>query len=100
MRLRDAADGVKIVIRSGVRIGQEKNFLVAATRLVGSRSGVRGIIHFRQPCGVHHRIPLRGGQRGMTQQFLNGPQIATFGQQVGRKAVPQRVGCRGFRKAQ
>ena len=36
----------------------------------------------------------------MAQQFLNGPEVAATGQQVGREAVPQRMRGRRFRQPQ
>ena len=36
----------------------------------------------------HVRVDLRGGNAGMSQQLLQGPQLGPPGQQVGRKAVP------------
>src|SRR5210317_1691007 len=37
-----------------------------------ARPGVGGLVDLQQSGGVHGRIGLRCGQRGMPQQFLNG----------------------------
>ena len=47
--------------------------------------GVR--IHRLQPVRIYIRITLRGGQGCVTQEFLDGPEIAAAGQQMGGKAV-------------
>ena len=44
-------------------------------------------------------VELGGGDAGVPQQFLQGPQLGSPRQQVRRKTVPQRVGRGGRRKA-
>ena len=67
------------------------------TRL--ARSGMRLGVNLHQLGFVHRGIALRRGQRRVTQQFLNSPQIAAIRKQMGGEAVPQGMGCRGFRQA-
>ncbi len=59
----------------------------------GLRSGPRmgAVVYLHQARGIDGGIGLSGGQRCMAQQFLNGPQITARTQQMGGKAVAQRV---------
>ena len=46
---------------------------------------------FAQRVHGDHGVDLRRGHRGVSQQFLNHPDVGPALQQVGRKRVPQRV---------
>src|SRR5690606_15672850 len=57
-------------------------------------------IAFQQSVGIDSGMDLGGGKAGMAQQFLNGAQVATLAQQMGRKGMAQRMGCRRGRQAE
>src|SRR3546814_10627831 len=57
-------------------------------------------VHVEQIGGVHLRIYLRGTEARMAKQLLQRSQVRPASQQMSRKAMPQRVGRRAFRKAQ
>ena len=50
--------------------------------------------------GVDGGVDLRGGQRGVAEQFLNRAQIAAARQQMGGEGMPQRVRRRAVRQAE
>src|SRR5947208_14503738 len=50
------------------------------------------LILLSQVVKTHVRIPLRGRQPGVPEQFLNAAQVRSSLQKVGCKAVPQRMG--------
>ena len=43
---------------------------------------------------IHVRVVLRGLNRGVAEEFLNGSQVGTAGEYVRRETVPQRVRAR------
>ena len=51
-------------------------------------------IYIQQARGIDVRIDLRRGQAGVTQQLLERSQVGAARQQMGRKAVSERVGVR------
>ena len=63
----------------------------ANVRAVQSGFGMGAGVNFHEARIVHTCICLRGRKRGMTQQFLNGAQVAASVQQMRGKAVAHRV---------
>ena len=53
-----------------------------------SGPGVRLAVGLPQPVGGHVRVDLGGGQRGMAEQLLHGPQVRSALEQVGGRGVP------------
>ena len=47
-----------------------------------------GLVDVHQSCGIDRSIGLGGGERGVTEQFLDGAQVTAGVQKVGREAVP------------
>ena len=61
---------------------------------------MRGLVDLHQPRLIHRRVDLRGGQRGVTEQFLNRAQIPARLQKVRGEAMAQRMGRRRGGQAQ
>ena len=49
-------------------------------------------MHRLKTIGIHMRVDLRGGDIGMTEQFLHHTQIRTASEQMRGKRMPQGVG--------
>src|SRR6185312_5974589 len=69
-----------------------------STRAAGARMGL--VVDREQGGGVDLGVALRGRQRGVAQQFLDRPQIAAAGEQMGGEAMAQRVRRGRIRQAQ
>src|SRR5690606_37886049 len=48
-------------------------------------------VGLQQPLGVDLRVDLRGGERGVPEQFLDGPQVPAAAEQVRREGMAERV---------
>src|SRR2546427_5227602 len=59
--------------------------------VVASRPRMRLVVHLLQPFHRRMSIHLRGAERGVAQQLLNGPQIGAGVEQMRRERVAQRV---------
>src|SRR5687768_13661711 len=59
---------------------------------------MRGAVSLEQAIGVDAGIDLRRRGRGVSEQFLDGAQVAAASQQVCRERVSQRVRSRGWRQ--
>src|SRR5580692_3310662 len=64
------------------------------------RARVGGAISADQAFGVDFGINLRGGQRGVAEQFLDRADVAAAGEQVRGEGMPQRVRRCGLRQAE
>ena len=67
-------------------------FAIFASSILGMR--VRLVVHLHQLLNTGVRVALRRGERNVAQQFLNRAQVRAVGQQMRRKGVAQRWGCR------
>ena len=56
-----------------------------------SRPRMKRVMHLLEPRVIDVRVDLRRRDAGVTEHFLHLPQVGPAGQQVRRKAVPQRV---------
>ncbi len=54
-------------------------------------------MHLLQVIPVHVRINLGGGDVGVTQHLLDGPQVGAALKQMGGKTVAEGMGCTSFR---
>ena len=61
---------------------------------------MRPVKYVEQMLAIDFSVNLCGGQAGVTQQVLNGPQIRPVTQQMCGKGMSQRMRCRRFWKAQ
>src|SRR5207253_11421291 len=59
--------------------------------VVASRPRMGLVVHLLQPFHRRMSIHLRGAERGVAQQLLNGPQIGAGVEQMRRERVAQRV---------
>ena len=65
----------------------------------GSPAGMKFAVYFLQAAFIHMGIDLRRADIGMTEHFLNNPQIGSTTEQVCREAVPQLMRMDGAGKA-
>src|SRR5690606_20056669 len=62
--------------------------------------GMRRLIDAQKLRGVDLGVALGGRERGVAEQFLDGTEIATTGQQMGGEGMAEGMRCRRFRKTQ
>src|ERR1044071_3305363 len=60
-----------------------------------SGAGMGGLVDLQQVLGVDLGVALGGGERGVPQQLLDGPQVAAGPQQVGGEGMAQGMRGRG-----
>src|SRR3984957_16508956 len=80
-------------------------FLKPASEVVDRRrrglsARMSGAIGGEQARAVDSRIDLRGGQRGMPEQVLDGSQVASSSQKMGGEGMAERMWRRAFRQAE
>ncbi len=63
------------------------------------RAGMELAVHFLEPRLFHVRVDLRRGDAGVSQQFLDLPQVRTAAEQVRGETVSQRVRTDRVRQA-
>ena len=56
-------------------------------------------VNTSQPVIIHMSVDLGGFDVGVAEHFLQGPQVRTAGEQMGRKTVPKCVDGQVFRHA-
>lgn len=54
---------------------------------------MRLLIYIEQILRVDVGVPLRGGETGVAQQLLDGPEVSATLEKVGCKRVPERMGA-------
>lgn len=73
---------------------------LASQGTVRSGAGVGVLVKAHQPCAVEAGIALGGGQAGMSQELLNGPEIGTVGQEMRCETMTKGVRCGAFSEPQ
>jgi len=56
---------------------------------------MRAVVDRHEVGQGHFRVLLRRGEPGVTQEFLNGPEVRAVAEKVGGVGVPETVGVNG-----